>query len=66
MPKIKTKEAFITKTNRVISRGAGEEINMPDADYEEVKDKVELIEKKEAKAIKNKMVSESKTHTKRY
>lgn len=44
MKKIKTKGPFITKTNRVIAREAGEIIRMPDEDYEEVKDLVELLE----------------------
>ena len=45
MPKVKTKTAFKTKTNHVISRGPGEIINMPDEDYQEVKDKVTLMER---------------------
>lgn len=43
--RVKTKEAFITKAHRVISKGAGEIINMPEEDYEEVKDKVILLYK---------------------
>jgi len=55
MKRVKTKEPFITKAHRVICKKPGEIINMPDEDYEEVKDKVELIEE-EAKTIKNKGV----------
>ena len=58
MVKVKTKAAFITKAHRVISKGAGLIIHMPDDDYEEVKDKVEVM--KEAKKYKNKMVSNYK------
>ena len=49
--RVKTKEAFITKAHRVISKGVGEIINMPEEDYEEVKDKVILLDK-QAKKIK--------------
>lgn len=55
MKKVKTKEAFKTKAHRVISKGAGEIINMPDEDYEEVRDKVTIIKpepKKNFKTIK--------------
>jgi len=55
MKRVKTKEPFITKAHRVICKKPGEIINMPDEDYEEVKDKIELIEE-EAKTIKNKGV----------
>lgn len=44
MKKIKTLAAFETKTNRVIANKRGEIIRMPDEDYEEVKDLVELLE----------------------
>ena len=47
--KVKTKEAFVTKAHRVISKGAGEIINMPDEDYEEVKDKVTVIKETKLK-----------------
>jgi len=52
--RVKTKEAFITRAHRVISKGAGEIINMPEEDYEEVKDKVILLDKtiKEVKETK--------------
>ena len=55
MPKVKTKTDFITKAHRVISRGPGEVINMPDEDYQEVKDKVTLIERPQ-KDIRDKMI----------
>lgn len=42
--RVKTREAFTTKAHRVISKGAGEIINMPEEDYEEVKDKVVLLD----------------------
>jgi len=45
MPKVKTLGAFETKTHRVISKGSGEIINMPDEDYEEVRELCELLEK---------------------
>jgi len=53
--KVKTKKPFITKAHRVICKRPGEIINMPDEDYEEVKDKVEVIEqpKPRKKNIKN-------------
>jgi len=53
--KVKTKKPFITKAHRVICKRPGEIINMPDEDYEEVKDKVEAIEqpKPRKKNIKN-------------
>lgn len=54
--KVKTKESFITKTSRVISRGPGEVINMSEKDYEEVKDKVEVIDKAIDKPVKDKML----------
>jgi hypothetical protein len=44
MKRVKTKAAFETRAHRVISRRSGEIIQMPDEDYEEVKDLVELIE----------------------
>ena len=43
MKKVRTKAAFETKAHRVISRKPGEIIRMPDEDYEEVKDLVEVI-----------------------
>ncbi|MHA1225264.1 MAG: hypothetical protein ACTSPV_00810 [Candidatus Hodarchaeales archaeon] len=51
MKRVKTKAPFKTKAHRVISRGAGEIINMPDEDYEEVKDLVEVIEEKKKKKL---------------
>ena len=53
--RVKTKEAFITKAHRVISKGAGEIINMPEEDYEEVKDKVILLDKQAKKIKTNKI-----------
>ena len=44
MKRVKTKEPFITKAHRVICKKPDEIINMPDEDYEEVKDKVTVIE----------------------
>jgi hypothetical protein len=44
MKKVKTKAVFETQAHRVISRRSGEIIRMPDEDYEEVKDLVEIIE----------------------
>jgi len=49
MKKIKTKGAFETKANRVISREAGKIIHMPDEDYEEVKDLCEVLEEEKPK-----------------
>jgi len=43
MKRVKTKAAFETKAHRVISRRPGEIIRMPDEDYEEVKDMVEVL-----------------------
>jgi hypothetical protein len=44
MKKVKTKSAFATRAHGVISRRPGEIIRMPDEDYEEVKNLVELLE----------------------
>jgi hypothetical protein len=44
MKKVKTKSAFETRAHRIISRKSGEIIQMPDEDYEEVKDLVEILE----------------------
>ena len=52
--KVKTLGTFKTKAHRVIAKKAGEIINMPKEDYEEVKDLVEVIEKQEKK-YKDKM-----------
>jgi hypothetical protein len=49
MIKVKTKAAFETKAHRVISRGPGEVINMPEADFKEVEDKVEVLDKPSGK-----------------
>lgn len=43
--KVKTLGAFETKAHRVISKGPGEIINMPDEDYKEVKDLCEALDK---------------------
>lgn len=43
MKKVKTKSAFETRAHRVVSRKPGEIIQMPDEDYEEVKDLVEVL-----------------------
>jgi len=53
--RVKTREAFTTKAHRVISKGAGEIINMPEEDYEEVKDKVILLDKQAKKIKTNKI-----------
>ena len=53
--RVKTREAFVTKAHRVISKGAGEIINMPEEDYEEVKDKVILLDKQAKKTKTNKI-----------
>ena len=53
--RVKTREAFTTKAHRVISKGAGEIINMPEEDYEEVKDKVILLDKQAKKTKTNKI-----------
>ena len=47
--KVKTKGAFETKAHRVISKGAGIIINMPEEDYKEVKDLCEVLEPKKKK-----------------
>ena len=47
--KVKTLCAYKPRANHVISRGAGEVINMPEADYEEVKDLVIVLDKKKNK-----------------
>jgi hypothetical protein len=44
MKKVRTKAAFETRANRVISRGPGEIIRMGDEDIAEVADLVEVIE----------------------
>ena len=44
--KVKTKAPFVTKAHRVICKKAGEIINMPEEDYEEVKDKVIVLKDK--------------------
>lgn len=49
MIKVKTKAAFETKAHRVISHGPGEVIRMPEADFKEVQDKVEVLEKPPSK-----------------
>lgn len=41
--KVKTKAPFVTKAHHVICKKAGEIINMPEEDYNEVKDLVEFI-----------------------
>jgi len=51
--KIKTKGAFETKAHRVISKKAGEIINMPEEDYLEVKDLCEVIEPKKKMEVKD-------------
>jgi len=50
--KVKTKGAFITKTNRVISKGEGEIIDMPEADYNEVKSLCVVIDEPKTKVKK--------------
>jgi len=47
--KVKTKAPFVTKAHHVICKKAGEIINMPKEDYNEVKDMVEVIEPKPKK-----------------
>jgi len=44
MKKIKSLAPFKTKAHSVISRMSGEIINIPDEDYEEVKDKCEVLD----------------------
>lgn len=44
MKKIKSLAPFKTKAHSVISRIPGEIIRIPDEDYEEVKDKCELLD----------------------
>ena len=58
--RVKTREAFTTKAHRVISKGADEIINMPEEDYEEVKDKVILLDKttKETKKTKTNKIKD--------
>jgi len=60
MMRVKTREAFTTKAHRVISKGADEIINMPEEDYEEVKDKVILLDKttKETKKTKTNKIKD--------
>ena len=50
--KIKTLGAFTTTANRVISKKAGEIINMPEEDYREVEKLCEIIEPKKGKKEK--------------
>lgn len=51
--RVRSKEPFITKAHRFIVKKAGVELNLPKEDYDEVKDKVELIKgEKEPKAHK--------------
>jgi hypothetical protein len=57
MKKVRTKSAFITKKNRVIALEANEIIRMPDEDYEEVKDLVDLIEEEQGRTRKEKRTS---------
>jgi hypothetical protein len=44
MKKVKTKSAFATRAHGVISRRPGEIIRMPDEDYAEIKNLVELLQ----------------------
>jgi hypothetical protein len=44
MKRVKTKAAFETRANRVISRGPGEIIRMGDEDIAEVAELVEILE----------------------
>ena len=54
--KVKTLGPFITKAHRVISKGAGEIINMALEDYKEVNDLVIVIEEDKKKVKKKKKI----------
>lgn len=45
MIKVETLTAFETKAHRVISKGPGEVMRLPDEDFEEVRDKVKVLDK---------------------
>ena len=56
--KVRSKMPFKTTANHYVIREPGIEVDLPEADYLEVQDKVELVEKAPKAPTKNKAILE--------